>query len=42
MVVDHVVAAVGEFGGIERAQPDGVHAEGLQIVHLGGDAANVT
>ena len=41
-VVIHVVAAVGELGRVERAQPDGVHAEFGEIVDLLGDAGDAT
>ena len=40
-VVVHVVAAVGQGRGVERAQPDGVDAQGLQVRNLGGDAPDV-
>ena len=40
-VVDHVVAAVRQIGGVERGEPDGVHAEALQVVHFLGDAGDV-
>ena len=39
-VVVHVVAAVGELGRVERAQPDGVHAEFGEVVDLLGDACD--
>ena len=40
-VVDHVVAAVRQIGGVERGEPDGVHAEVLQVVHFLGNAGDV-
>lgn len=39
-VVVHVVTAVGELGRVERAQPDGVHAEFGEVVDLLGDAGD--
>ena len=39
-VVVHVVAAVGKLGRVERAQPDGVHAEFGEVVDLLGDACD--
>ena len=41
-VVDHVVAAVGQVGRVERAQPDRVDAEILQVIHFLGDAGDVS
>lgn len=40
-IVDDVVAAVRQVGGVERAQPDGVHAERLEIGDFLGDACDV-
>ena len=40
-VVVDVVAAVGERRGVERAEPDGVDPEFLQVRDLGGDALDV-
>ena len=40
-VVRHVVAAVGELGGIEGTQPDRVDAEFAQVVGAGGDARQI-
>ena len=40
-VVVHVVAAVGQGRGVERAQPDRIHAELLQVRHAGDDPAQV-
>ena len=39
-VVVHVVAAVGKLGRVERAQPDGIHAEFGEVVDLLGDACD--
>ena len=39
-VIVHVVAAVGKLGRVERAQPDGVHAEFGEVVDLLGDACD--
>lgn len=41
-VVGDVVAAVGEFGGVERAEPEGVHAQCAQMRQTPGDALQVT
>ena len=41
-VVDHVVAAVGQVGRVERAQPDRVDAEILQVIHFLGDTGDVS
>ena len=40
-IVDHVVAAVGQIGWIERRQPDRIDAQLLQIIHLFGDTGDV-
>ena len=40
-VVGDVVPAVGERGGVERAEPDRVDAERGEVRHPGGDAAQV-
>ena len=40
-VVGHVVAGVVLGGGVERGQPDRVHAEFAQVVQLGGDSRQV-
>ena len=41
-VVIHVVAAIGELGRVERAQPDGIHTEFGEIVDLLGDTGDAT
>ncbi len=41
-VVGDVVAAVGEFGGVERAEPQGVHTQCGEVVQPPGDASQVT
>ena len=40
-VVVHVIAAVGQLGRVERAQPDGVDAQFLQISDFLGDAGDL-
>ena len=40
-VVGDIVAVVDAGRGIHRSDPDGVDAEGLQIVEAGGDAFDV-
>ena len=40
-VVVHVVAAVGQRRGVERAEPDGVHAQVGQVADPRGDAGQV-
>ena len=40
-VVGHVVPAVGLRRGVERGEPDGVHAEGVQIIETGDDAVQI-
>ena len=40
-VVVHVIAAVGKLGGVEGAQPDGIHAQFLEIGNLCGHAGDV-
>ncbi len=40
--VGDVVAAVGELGRVEGAQPQGVHAQGGEVGEAAGDAAQVT
>ena len=40
-VVVHVIAAVGQLGRVERAQPDGVDAQFLQIPDFLGDAGDL-
>jgi hypothetical protein len=41
-VVVHVVAAVGQRGGVERAEPDRVHAEVGQVADARRHAGKVT
>ena len=40
-VVIHVIAAVRQLAGVERAEPDGVHAEVLEVADLFGDALDI-
>ena len=40
-VVDHVVAAIGQFGGVERRKPQGVHAQLAQVRYAACDAGDV-
>lgn len=40
-VVVHIVAAVGELGRVEGAQPDGIHAQLLQVGDLLGHAGDI-
>ncbi len=41
-VILDVVTAIGQFGGVERAEPQGVDAQGGQVGQALGDAAQVT
>ena len=40
--IGHVIAAVGQLGRVERAQPDRVDAEILQVIHFLGDTGDVS